>query len=158
MASLVITAGSPSLPPCPPSCLARRAYASSHLLNLPVDSRTSYHILQARAVPFQRCTWDLIPNAATSRSVFNCDTSEVCILHGSHVCSDPASLTDNSFMHEAKNANHLLQCELEKLDFKKGSHPSRLEMFEALIEVVGQIPASEYNLGKSSSGLGHSTA
>ena len=42
---------------------------------------------------------------------------------------------------------------MEDTNFKDSR---RLELFEAIFEVVGQIPACEYVLGSTISGLGHS--
>lgn len=102
------------------------------------------------------CTWDLIPNAPKPpKSAFNCPTSEVCILHGSHVCIDAGQITATSAVNEAKNASHLVQCEVQKFDFEKRKDPGlRLGMFKALMEAVGQIPASDYILSNAGSGLG----
>ena len=106
------------------------------------------------------CTWDLIPNEATKKSVFSCDTAEVYILNGSHYCSDPSLRSHNTAIFEAKNANHLLQEELKKfenIDFKNSSLPSSgLEMFQALFRDIAQIPAADYILSNAVSGLGPS--
>ena len=71
------------------------------------------------------CLWDLIRNAAKPKSVFNCETSDVCILHGGHRVTDPFVQGAAQSVHEAKNAAEVLRMELtdtKDTNFKDDPH------------------------------------